>query len=328
MDIVHVPPRYPIPVPACYKRRATSLLYPRLHSIAFHSHPIPALFSVPFRSIQTLQCTTSAERGCWPSSRSRWRTRRRSSTAPGAAARRPTTSPGTPTRSCATSTPRTLPTPSPPPSAAALARLRRFPTSASASSGGYQRMFCGLDDIYCVFLGRLDNLSGLIRQYGLCGRSTNEALLVIEAYRTLRDRGPYPADQVVKDLAGAFAFVVFDNRSGAVFAALGGNDGGDSVPLYWGVAADGSAVISDDRDVVKRGCGKSYAPFPAGCMFHSEGGLKSFEHPMNRLKAMPRVDSEGAMCGATFKVDTFTKINSMPRVGSATNWAAAWDDAS
>ncbi|XP_066344873.1 stem-specific protein TSJT1-like [Miscanthus floridulus] len=201
------------------------------------------------------------------------------------------------------------------------------PTSASASSGGYQRMFCGLDDIYCVFLGRLDNLSGLIRQYGLCGRSTNEALLVIEAYRTLRDRGPYPADQVVKDLAGAFAFVVFDNRSGAVFAALGGNDGGDSVPLYWGVAADGSAVISDDRDVVKRGCGKSYAPFPAGCMFHSEGGLKSFEHPMNRLKAMPRVDSEGAMCGATFKVDTFTKINSMPRVGSATNWAATWDDA-
>lgn len=200
---------------------------------------------------------------------------------------------------------------------------------SNTSPGGYPRMFCGLDDIYCVFLGRLDNLSGLIRQYGLCGRSTNEALLVIEAYRTLRDRGPYPADQVVKDLAGAFAFVVFDNRSGAVFAALGGNDGagaGASVPLYWGVAADGSAVISDDRDVVKRGCGKSYAPFPAGCMFHSEGGLKSFEHPMNRLKAMPRVDSEGAMCGATFKVDTFTKINSMPRVGSATNWAA-WDDA-
>lgn len=195
--------------------------------------------------------------------------------------------------------------------------------AALACVTGYPRMFCGLDDIYCVFLGRLDNLSALIRQYGLCTRSTNEALLVIEAYRTLRDRGPYPADQVVKDLAGSFAFVVFDNKSGAVFAALS-SDGG--VPLYWGVAADGSVAISDDRDIVKRGCGKSYAPFPVGCMFHSEGGLKSFEHPMNRLKAMPRVDSEGVMCGATFKVDTFTKINSMPRVGSATNWAAAWDD--
>lgn len=193
----------------------------------------------------------------------------------------------------------------------------------AAGAGHHQRMFCGLDDIYCVFLGRLDNLSALIRQYGLCGKSTNEALLVIEAYRTLRDRGPYPADQVVKDLAGSFAFVVFDNKSGAVFAALSA-DGG--VPLYWGIAADGSVVICEDREIVKRGCGKSYAPFPVGCMFHSEGGLKSFEHPMNRLKAMPRVDSEGVMCGATFKVDTFTKINSMPRVGSATNWAAAWDD--
>ena len=189
---------------------------------------------------------------------------------------------------------------------------------------GYERMFCGLDDIYCVFMGRLDNLSSLIRQYGLCSRSTNEALLVIEAYRTLRDRGPYPADQVVKDLSGSFAFVVFDNKSGAVFAALS-TDG--EVPLYWGIAADGSVVICDEREIVKGGCGKSYAPFPVGCMFHSEGGLKSFEHPMNRLKAMPRVDSEGVMCGATFKVDTFTKINSMPRVGSATNWAATWDDA-
>jgi hypothetical protein len=194
----------------------------------------------------------------------------------------------------------------------------------SQGLSGYHRMFCGLDDIYCVFMGSLDNLSSLIRQYGLCGRSTNEAMLVIEVYRTLRDRGPYPADQVVKDLSGSFAFVVFDNKSGSVFAALSA-DGG--VPLYWGVAADGSVVICDDRGMTKAGCGKSYAPFPVGCMFHSEGGLKSFEHPMNRLKALPRVDSEGVMCGATFKVDAFTKINSMPRVGSATNWAATWDDA-
>ena len=43
---------------------------------------------------------------------------------------------------------------------------------------------------------------------------------MIEAYRTLRDRGPYPADQVVKDLDGSFAFVVYDSKSGTVFAAL------------------------------------------------------------------------------------------------------------
>lgn len=45
-------------------------------------------------------------------------------------------------------------------------------------------------------------------------------MLVIEAYRTLRDRGPYPADQVVKDLDGSFAFIVCDTKTGTVFASL------------------------------------------------------------------------------------------------------------
>ena len=37
---------------------------------------------------------------------------------------------------------------------------------------------------------------------------------------------------------------------------------------------------------------------------------------------MPRVDSQGQMCGANFKVDVFAKKQvSMPRVGSEVNWA-------
>ncbi|XP_062090631.1 stem-specific protein TSJT1-like [Humulus lupulus] len=179
-----------------------------------------------------------------------------------------------------------------------------------------QRLFCGFEDIYCLFLGNLNNLNSLNKQYGLT-KGTNEAMFVIEAYRTLRDRGPYPADQVVKDLDGSFAFVVYDSKAGSVFTALG-SDGG--VQLYWGIAGDGSVVISDDLEVIKAGCAKSFAPFPKGCMFHSEGGLMSFEHPMNKVKAMPRVDSEGVMCGANFKVDKYTRVNSIPRVGSETNW--------
>ena len=81
------------------------------------------------------------------------------------------------------------------------------------------RQFCGLDDIYCLFLGSLNNLWSLLKQYGL-SKGTNEAMFVIEAYKTLRDRGPYPADQVLKDLDGSFAFVVYDSKVGTVFAAL------------------------------------------------------------------------------------------------------------
>jgi hypothetical protein len=84
---------------------------------------------------------------------------------------------------------------------------------------GLCRLFCGFEDIYCLFLGSLNNIWSLNKQYGLT-KGTNEAMFVIEAFRTLRDRGPYPADQVVKDFDGSFAFVVYDSKGGTVFAAL------------------------------------------------------------------------------------------------------------
>ena len=60
----------------------------------------------------------------------------------------------------------------------------------------------------------------------------------------------------------------------------------------------------------------------AGCFFTTSGGLRSFEHPFNELKAVPRVDSSGEMCGANFKVDAGSRKEAgMPRVGSAANWS-------
>ncbi|GKV45839.1 hypothetical protein SLEP1_g52877 [Rubroshorea leprosula] len=182
-----------------------------------------------------------------------------------------------------------------------------------------KRLFCAVDEIHCVFLGNLYNLCSLNKQYGL-SKGTNEAMFVIEAYRTLRDRGPYPAHQVLKDLDGSFGFVVYDSKAGTVFAALGTNENG-GVGLFWGIAADGSLVVTDKLEVVKESCAKSFAPFPPGCMFHSEKGLVSFEHPSREMKAMPRIDSEGMMCGADFSVDVHSRRSSMPRVGSEANWA-------
>ncbi|MCV2423812.1 hypothetical protein LNV47_24830, partial [Paucibacter sp. DJ4R-1] len=167
--------------------------------------------------------------------------------------------------------------------------LSYFPPQSSLLS---QRMFCSIDNIYCIFVGNLNNLSTLIKQYGL-SKNINEAMVVIHAYKTLRDRGPYPVHQVLRDLEGSFGFVIYDKNDGTVFTALDADEG---VKLYWGIAADGSVVICDDLAVMKASCAKSFAPFPAGCMFHSEAGLGSFEHPKKKVKAMPRIDSEGAMC--------------------------------
>lgn len=62
----------------------------------------------------------------------------------------------------------------------------------------------------------------------------------------------------------------------------------------------------------------------SGCFYTSSGGLRSYEHPVNELKAVPRIDSSGEVCGLTFKVDADTKKKGhlgMPRVGSDANWS-------
>lgn len=79
-----------------------------------------------------------------------------------------------------------------------------------------------MDDIFCLFQGHIENVANLKQQYGL-NKTANEVIIVIEAYRTLRDRGPYPADQVVRDFNGKFAFILYDSGSKVVFTAGVGN---------------------------------------------------------------------------------------------------------
>ncbi|RZB87011.1 Stem-specific protein TSJT1 [Glycine soja] len=83
----------------------------------------------------------------------------------------------------------------------------------------------------------------------------------IYSYQTLRDRGPYPADQVLKELEGSFRFVIYDNKDGTIFVASGSNG---QIGLYWGVATDSSIVISKNLERIKASCAKSFAPFPSG----------------------------------------------------------------
>nr|DAD22919.1 TPA_asm: hypothetical protein HUJ06_024382 [Nelumbo nucifera] len=115
-----------------------------------------------------------------------------------------------------------------------------------------------MDDVFCIFIGNLENISDLRRHYGL-SKQTNEAMLVVEVYKVLRDRAPYPSDQVIRDFAGKFAFVLFDARCHMLFAARD-RDGG--VKFQWGVAGDGSLVCTDDPNIMSEACGRASAQFP------------------------------------------------------------------
>jgi asparagine synthetase B (glutamine-hydrolysing) len=160
------------------------------------------------------------------------------------------------------------------------------------------RSFAVKDEIFCLFEGALDNLGSLKQQYGL-GKSANEVLLVIEAYKALRDRAPYPASHVVGHLQGNFAFIVFDKSTSTLFVAT---DEFAKVPLYWGITADGYVAFADDADLLKGACGKSLASFPQGCFFSTAiGEIRSHENPKNKITAVPAQEEE--IWGAKFMVE-------------------------
>ncbi|XP_031743941.1 stem-specific protein TSJT1 isoform X2 [Cucumis sativus] len=156
------------------------------------------------------------------------------------------------------------------------------------------RSFAAKDEIFCLFEGALDNLGSLRNQYGL-PKSTNEVLLVIEAYKALRDRAPYPADHVVAHLTGGFAFILFDNSTSTLFVA---SDQIGKVPLYWGITADGYVAFADDATLLKGAC---------GCFFSTAvGELRCYENPKNKITAEPAPEEE--IWGAKFKVEGPTGV--------------------
>ncbi|KNA14959.1 hypothetical protein SOVF_102570 [Spinacia oleracea] len=187
------------------------------------------------------------------------------------------------------------------------------------------RLFAVVDDIFCLFHGHIENIPSLKQLYGLT-KTANEVSIIIEAYRSLRDRGSSPADHALRNIEGKFAFVIYDSSIKTTFFSV---DTDGSVPLFWGTDSEDHLVLSDIPEVMQNACGRSFAPFPKGFFFTSAGGLKSYEHPRKVLKAVPWVDSSGQACGSTFMVtEESNKENKqlgiksgMPRVGSDADWS-------
>lgn len=80
------------------------------------------------------------------------------------------------------------------------------------------RSFAAKDEIFCLFEGALHNLGSLNQHYGLA-KTANESVLVIEAYKALRDRAPHPTNHVISHLDGDFSFIVFDKSTSTLFVA-------------------------------------------------------------------------------------------------------------
>lgn len=76
---------------------------------------------------------------------------------------------------------------------------------------------------YFAYLRDVLTTWGVLRQeYGLA-KSANEVVLMIESYKALRDRAPYPPSHVVGHLQGNFAFIVFDKSTSTLFVATTSN---------------------------------------------------------------------------------------------------------
>jgi len=157
--------------------------------------------------------------------------------------------------------------------------------------------FAANGEIFCIFLGHLENLHQLSHIYGI--KSGTEAQLAIRAYHLLAEQGIKSVDRLVQDFHGEFSVCIYDNKHKEVLIA---KDNMQGRPLFWGTCEAGHLIVSDSAELLKGECGKSFAPFPSGCYFTSAFGLHSFTHPNRQLKAVPRVDSKGEVCGATFRV--------------------------
>ncbi|EFN54932.1 hypothetical protein CHLNCDRAFT_134667 [Chlorella variabilis] len=134
--------------------------------------------------------------------------------------------------------------------------------------------------------------------------------------------------RALAQVQGSFAFVVYDAVTRRVWAA---RDAAGVQPLFWGVTEDNRLVFGTDPQKLD-GCNPTATPFPAGTLFASHdatlchspgthGWVIRGEHPLpgellsfvasarptpahhwKQVKAVPRMDAEGHICGAVYRV--------------------------
>uniref|UniRef100_A0A7S3QLZ7 DUF3700 domain-containing protein n=2 Tax=Dunaliella tertiolecta TaxID=3047 RepID=A0A7S3QLZ7_DUNTE len=158
----------------------------------------------------------------------------------------------------------------------------------------------------------------------------DDAHWLLDFYRTFDAPGSRSDEvldlalQSLEQVRGSFAFVIYDRLHHRVLAA---RDRDGVIPLYWGTDEAGQlkfgSELADFAD-----CNPSATLFPAGAMFTSAlnraesdgpqgwvisgegmpGQLLSFlpadtdNQHYRGIRAIPRITSQGVLCGAIFKV--------------------------
>lgn len=193
--------------------------------------------------------------------------------------------------------------------------------------------------VYCVFYGKIENEEELRDLYDLpetgdvtdCRATSSSALLLLRLYLkgfmdAYGDQTSQP-ETCLDAVRGEWAFCLFDESNLYLLVA---RDAGGAAPLFWGTADTGAMLLASDARLLTDECGKGMgAPseFPVGCYFESEpsyedGHVNNFVKNGKQMKAVPRVNSQGMLCGVIFATKSSTDLASMNQAPGQTDIAA------
>ncbi|CAM8995734.1 unnamed protein product [Rhodiola kirilowii] len=152
----------------------------------------------------------------------------------------------------------------------------------------------------CLFRGNILNVNDLKHRYGLEALA-DEKSVIFAMYKSITSAEVSP-DSVLKELTGIFAFVLYDAACKYIFLAT---DSEGKVPFFWGTSPDGPLIVCDKFEMMKKGCGNSFARFPKCCFFMSRDcSIRNFSHPTKKLKPTPFIyEKTGEQLGVTFVID-------------------------
>mmetsp|Transcript_17226 Transcript_17226/g.51533 ORF Transcript_17226/g.51533 Transcript_17226/m.51533 type:complete len:285 (+) Transcript_17226:203-1057(+) len=157
----------------------------------------------------------------------------------------------------------------------------------------------------------------------------NDASFLLQFYETFRDAAPEKtmpnALQALSLMKGRFAWIIYDAGQRRVMMA---RDKDSEEPLFWGRTKEGSFMVGSRLDDLAE-CNPTATAFPGGSLYVSAGTtravhdgagelgwvmpgdswpgqVRSFvparNHQFRKMRAVPRINSRGAMCGAVYRV--------------------------